>query len=156
MPGRPSKLDEVTRRRLIAGVERGLTLTLACQAVGCSTDTMERARNRDAGFAAALREAQGRRADRWLQLVEAGAPKNWLAAAWLLERCHPHEFGRHLVQDRPAAAYDEDTLRALAAERGLDPDEFVAAVARVQHAQAAKDAGADKRAGAPRPIARVV
>jgi hypothetical protein len=147
--GRPTKFDQTVRTRLLQAVEHGHTLTTACQVAGVSMDSLARWRAKFADFADELREAEGRSVDRWLSCIEAAAPKNWLAAAWLLERRHPHEYGRHLVFDR-SVTHDEATLRQLAIERGLDPDQFVAAVARVQAAsQAAKQAGAPGQ----RPIA---
>jgi hypothetical protein len=145
-----TKLTPLVRQRLLEAIERGLTFTLACQTCAISMDSLARWRAKDAAFAAEIREAEGRSADRWLGLVEAAAPKNWLAAAWLLERRHPHEYGRHLVFDRGQGAYDEPMLRQLAQERGIDPDEFVAAVTRVQLAAAARTP--ERGASAPIPL----
>ena len=82
-------------------------------------------------------------------MIDAAAPRTWQAAAWLLERRYPHDYGRR-AQDVTVTTYDEPALRVLAAERGPDPDEFVATVARVQQASN----GATRRGGAgpgPRP-----
>jgi len=146
---RPTKFDPIRTQRLLEAVERGLSYNLACQLAGISVSALGAWRRRYGDFNEQLKEAEGRRADRWLGFIEAAAPKNWSAAAWLLERCHPAEYGRHLL-GAPEQRYDEATLRALALERGLDPDAFVEAINRVQQAaEASRSQGPSKTAPIP-------
>lgn len=149
-PGGGTKFTPLTRQRLLEALERGLTINLACQTAGVSHDSFQRWRAKDASFASELKEAEGRRADRWLAFIEAAAPRHWGAAAWLLERCHPQEYGRHLL-GQPEVQYDEATVRALAVARGIDPDQLVAAVAQAQAAQQATRQ-ASRPANAPIPL----
>ncbi len=133
----PTKFNPVTERRLIQAIEQGLPQTLACAHAGVGVATFARWRARYEGFDRQVKEAEARRAKTLVDVIQAAAPRSWQAAAWLLERLHPVEFGRHLIADRPAEGYDEAALRQLALERGIDPDALVQAVAR---AQAAKEA----------------
>ena len=41
-----------------------------------------------------INKAVSKRAMVWLDILENAAPKNWQAAAWKLERCHPEDYSK--------------------------------------------------------------
>lgn len=92
--GRPRFLDAQRQAEACAIVGVGCSLTTAAKYLGCTLQTIQRTRNSDAEFAAALLRAD---AHGELSLVrriyDAAAERNgWRAAAWLLTRRHPDRY----------------------------------------------------------------
>lgn len=92
--GRPTKYTEDKADAIVAAVRAGATLRLAAASAGISLDTLARWRKRFAAFADRLTEAEGKAAVRPLALIAEAAKRDWRAAAWLLERRFPEEYGR--------------------------------------------------------------
>lgn len=93
-PGPPRFLNAQRQAEVCAIVGVGCSLTTAAKYLGCTLHTIQRTRNSDAEFAAALLRAD---AHGELSLVrrvyDAAAEKNgWRAAAWLLTRRHPDRY----------------------------------------------------------------
>ena len=93
---RPSKLTDECQARLVEPLRSGATYALACQAAGVAYSTFrhwmlkgEKAKSgRYHLFHEAVRRAEGECAMICLGAIRDRAPKEWTAAAWLLERRH--------------------------------------------------------------------
>jgi hypothetical protein len=92
--GRKPILDDVKRREIVAILSVGGTRRMASLYVGCSTSTIQAAALRDPDFAESLRRAEQQAQIAPLRRILEAAqdPKQWRAAAWLLERKNPEEF----------------------------------------------------------------
>jgi hypothetical protein len=96
---RPTKYTPEVVGKLTATIRLGTTYKLACDYAGISTDSFERWRRDNAGFAARIKEAEGAAAVAWLQQIEDAATRGtWQAAAWKLERRYPQDYGRRAEQ----------------------------------------------------------
>lgn len=107
--GRPRALDEMKRREICALVSAGASLQSAAEYVGCAYITVYRERRRDEAFRTQLARAKAVRQLAPLQMMRQSAQNNWRAAAWLLERADPEQFGK-----RRPNAFAAKELRALA------------------------------------------
>lgn len=104
MMARPTKLKPEVRAGLIEAVELGATWEAAAQSVGIGASTLRQWRQRgeagEAPFAALLADLKRADADcisRALQVIrQAAEGGQWQAAAWLLERRHPADYGRRV------------------------------------------------------------
>lgn len=91
--------------KILAGIrDAGMSLRTACAYAGISDDTLLRRRKADAEFAARVEHAREMFKAKMVTLISAAAPKNWNAAAWLLERKHPEEFGRQRLETEHSGA----------------------------------------------------
>ena len=107
--GRPRALDETKRREICALVTAGVGIHRAAQYVGCAHSTICREAQRDESFRQQLRRAKATRLLSPLQAMRQAAQTNWRAAAWMLERSDPEQFGR-----RQRNAFGAKELRMLA------------------------------------------
>lgn len=107
--GRPRALDEGKRREICALLSAGASLQRAAQYVGCSPQTVRREAKRDREFRERMGRAKVSLQLGPLQLMRQAAQNNWRAAAWMLERSDPAQFGRR--RERSIGAKE---LRALA------------------------------------------
>lgn len=105
MPGRkPLTLDDARRKRLLDALAMGATKRLAAAACGVSEDTLARWRKAHPGLQADMDQAEAQGAVQALAVIkQAAASGTWQAAAWLLERRYPLEFGRTTPQVREEA-----------------------------------------------------
>jgi hypothetical protein len=103
--GRPRILDDVKRGQIVALVTAGCGLAAAARFVSCSVDTIRREALRNEDFRRALRGGEVRAQLDPLQAMRLAAKSHWRAAAWLLERANPEQFGR-----RSAAKCQPDDL----------------------------------------------
>jgi hypothetical protein len=89
-------LDHTKKAEIAACIKLGGSRRLAAINVGCHHATIARTAERDHDFAKQLNEAEsGVDMAALKRIQEASAEnKNWRAAAWVLERRHPEEFGR--------------------------------------------------------------
>ena len=89
-------LTQQTRDALVRAVEGGLNLTAAAESMGLPAATARAWKLRDATFATAIAGAQARWEARLVAKIEGAAeePRNWAAAAWLLERRLHTRWGR--------------------------------------------------------------
>src|SRR5215510_11237464 len=105
---RPTKLSEAVITKLAEAIGKGATYALACKYAGIGVATLTRwqqaaVRAPTDSLARQLVErlddAEGAACVKWLRLIEDAAEGGtWQAAAWLLERRHPHDYGRQVVQ----------------------------------------------------------
>jgi hypothetical protein len=89
------RLDEAERRVLLALLSSGNSRRAAARFVGCAPYTITRLAMRDPQFAAEVARAEQAAEIHLLRLVQTAAKseKHWRAAAWLLERRNPQDFG---------------------------------------------------------------
>ena len=91
--------------KILGGIrDVGMSLRTACAYAGISEDTLGRRRKTDVEFAARVEHAREMFKAKMLALISVAAPKNWNAAAWLLERKHPEEFGRQRLDTEHSGA----------------------------------------------------
>ncbi len=105
---RPHKFIPETVDLLLKGVRAGLPFHLAAEAAGIGETTFyewqrgEFPRGADkelkAHFAEELTRARGGSALRLMALVSTAAPDDWRAAAWILERRFPKDFGKQVLE----------------------------------------------------------
>ena len=101
---RPTKLSQDTIDRLADAIRLGATWERAADVAGISVATLRDWRRRgeagDRQFAAllaALKAAEGDGVSRALQVIrQAAEGGQWQAAAWLLERRYPADYGRRV------------------------------------------------------------
>ena len=107
--GRPRALDKAKKMAIVAYISAGGSQRLAAKFVGYSPSTIRNEANRNPEFMDSLTRAEAECALVLLKTITtaatAGADGDWLAAAWLLERKFPQDFGR----DRDTAAEQEPT-----------------------------------------------
>jgi hypothetical protein len=96
--GAPTKRTPAVAKALCESIEAGLTYRLACACAGIGQTTFHDWRAADPEFSKALKEAEGRGAQRCIAKILAAADESWQAAAWILERRHPQDFGRQIVK----------------------------------------------------------
>lgn len=107
MAARP-KFTRDTVDRLLTAVRSGLPFHLAAEAAGISETTFYEwqrgifPRGADkalkASFSEELTRARGYSAARLMTIIQSAAPDDWRAAAWILERRFPKDFGKHVLE----------------------------------------------------------
>lgn len=152
---RPTKFTPETVARLLKAVRAGLPYHLAAEAAGISETTFyewqrgEFPRGADkalkAQFSEELTRARGESALRLMALISSAAPDDWRAAAWILERRFPKDFGRHVLEltgehGGPVQVEVQALQRVILKALEQHPD------ARLEVAAALMDANEDHRA----------
>ena len=99
----PRKLDDLTLKRICDALELGATYERAAAAGGISYTSFARWRREQPAFAAAVEAAEWKATAGWLGSIRDAAGGDWRAAAWMLERRYPREYGK----DRPQLPTDE-------------------------------------------------
>jgi hypothetical protein len=111
--GRPTKLDDLTAKRIADAVRLGAPWYLAAQAGGVGRSTLREWKAKgDAGeepyaaFLARLKSAEAEAATEALRVIQNAATNGtWQASAWLLERRYPKSFARRDARAvQPAAS----------------------------------------------------
>ena len=100
----PSKFTKTTVSKILAGVRRGLPYHLAAAAAGISERTFyawqrgEFPESADEAlkqqFLQGLTRANGEAADRLTRRIHDASVMDWRAAAWILERRYPKDYGK--------------------------------------------------------------
>jgi transposase-like protein len=102
--GRPSSFTEEKASRVIEAVRRGLPYKHAAAYAGISYSTLNRWRieGRDEDglpefreFWKQLEQAAGEASLRMIDAIEEAAERDWKAAAWILSRRHPEQWGQN-------------------------------------------------------------
>ncbi len=96
--GRPSKLTDALRRRLLDLVRSGVGQGRAARMLSVSPDSITRWCQVFPDFADALEGAREQSVATLERRVHAAARKDWRAAAWILERRAPTEYRRQRVE----------------------------------------------------------
>jgi len=99
--GRPSKYNEVAVAAIVSAIKAGATYEHAAAAGGIHYDTFNEWRKAIPDFSEAIKAAEGDAARLLLGKIQAAASEGaWQAAAWILERRWPEQYGRNLHQVR--------------------------------------------------------
>lgn len=94
-PGRPTKRTPETVKKLCDAIRLGASYGDACGYAGIDHDTFTRWRQDFPEFAAEVKEAEGAgRVQLIAKIQKAANDGNWQAAAWMLERRDPQNYGR--------------------------------------------------------------
>jgi hypothetical protein len=103
--GRPSKLTPERVARLVEALRDGHTRETAARLAGIAQSTfgnwLAAAKEPEAdqefvAFLGAIQNAESDAEDALLAVIRTAAPKQWQAAAWILERRHPDRWGRRV------------------------------------------------------------
>lgn len=93
--GRPTKRTEANRTTILRALRLGATLRLAAESAGLSYPTLNEWMHDDPEFSEAVKKAEATMATNALRRIERAAKEGtWQAAAWIMERRFPHEYGR--------------------------------------------------------------
>jgi hypothetical protein len=123
-PGHPPKFTRWAIRRILTCVQRGLPLTLACNAAGLTFTTLSNHRKKNPRFALALQKAAARGAAARLKKIESASSSDWRAAAWLLEHTMPQHFAKSRIEVEAVGSLEHsfviprETLDQIAEARG--------------------------------------
>ena len=102
MAGRPTKLTPEVQDIIVDGINAGLTLRLTCARAGVGRTTfydwLEKGEAAKSGalmeFSDAVSRAKADSALRLVSQITLQAPTDWRAAAFLLERRFPDDYGK--------------------------------------------------------------
>lgn len=134
--GRRRALDCNKKNLIRDAVARGATLGQAAIGVGVSLRTVQREARLDPHFDHSLRTAQTVTPDP-LSVMRSASRTNWRAAAWLLERTQPAEYGRRPACSCTPGQFNEALRVIIDAALALLPHEAHAAA--YAHLVAASD-----------------
>jgi transposase len=103
---RKTEIDADIQAKIFAAIKLGSTYELAAQYAGISYRTLRnwitRAEAEEEGFIhflQALKEAEGAGAFKLLTKINTAADDgSWQAAAWILERRYPNEYGKQRIE----------------------------------------------------------
>lgn len=95
--GRPTKYTPETVKKITGAIQTGATYRLAAQYGGIGLSTFNEWRHQYPEFAEAVEEAEGQGAVMLIAKIQRAAGNSWRAAAWILERRHPEEYGRQII-----------------------------------------------------------
>lgn len=98
--GRPSKATIDNQGIICQAIASGAPRRLAAQAVGMHEATLYRHLANNHEFREQVEKAEGQFVARNVALIQKAAIETWTAAAWLLERRYPDEFGRKLQTEQ--------------------------------------------------------
>jgi hypothetical protein len=135
-------LDQEKRRAVIAMVANGSSRRVAARYVGCAPSTLTRTASRDPEFGAQLARAEHLAELNLLRSIQAAGklPKHWRAAAWLLERRNPHDFGEHspkTLTDKQVADMIDQMVEVL--HKDVPEENYVSALKKLDELMAECD-----------------
>ena len=99
---RPPILDDVKRAEICALLAAGCSQQVAARYVGVTPAAIRNAAARNRAFHQQMLKAMQTSELDALQTIRAAAPKSWRAAAWLLERTKPQQYGYRNVKQLTA------------------------------------------------------
>jgi hypothetical protein len=110
--GRPCLFDAEKRGQVLALLRSGCSKRRAAAYVGIDESTIRRAEKVDLEFAMEVAKASTQFEVDLVNKMRSQAEKSWRAAAWLLERRLPDEFGTPPKREREKVVQtQEDLLR---------------------------------------------
>lgn len=115
--GRPSKYTPETVAVILEALGKGATHELACQAGGISHQTFAEWMRLYPEFLDGIKRVEAEAAQRWLAFIEASAPKEWQAAAWLLERRYHQSYSRRTMDKTVQVQITADELAKMTDEQ---------------------------------------
>ncbi len=110
-PRQPLKYTQAIAEIIVNAISRGASQALAAYAAGLGKNTVanwvtwgeeeleiELEGSVLAPFVVAYRKAEYEAASTWIERITTAMAADWRAAAWLLERRHPKDFGKGRVE----------------------------------------------------------
>lgn len=98
--GRKSKYEPERVEKLLEAIRLGATYKHACDYAGIHIDTFYEWQDKHPEFPERVKAAEGAGVISNLQVIKTASAENWTAAAWLLERRHPEDYGRRVNDNR--------------------------------------------------------
>lgn len=98
--GRKSKYEPERVEKLLEAIRLGATYRHACDYAGIHIDTFYEWQDKHPEFPEQIKLAEGAGVISNLQVIKTASAENWTAAAWLLERRHPEDYGRRVNDNR--------------------------------------------------------
>lgn len=94
--GRKPVLNSIKKAQIVAILAMGCSRRAAAKFVGCDVKTIRNTAARDPEFAEQISQADSRNEYEFLKSIRRAAQheKYWRAAAWVLERRFPNDYGR--------------------------------------------------------------
>ena len=96
--GSRRKINAEITAKLVEAIKSGSTNRLACQYAGIGQTTFYETLQIDAEFAKAIKGAEASGAMKFLSRITDASELQWQAAAWMLERRFPEEYGKRVVE----------------------------------------------------------
>jgi len=96
--GAPTKRTLAAVEVLRACLKRGVPRGMACRMAGITYPTFLAWQREDERFREEVELAIAAGVDGHLGNIEAASKTDWRASCWILERCHPDQFGRNRVE----------------------------------------------------------
>jgi hypothetical protein len=145
-PGRPVLFDTAKQNVFLRLIAAGIPTNRAARHVGVSPSTIREKARTSPVFQVGYEKAKSEALANLLDSVHTAGSRSWRAAAWLLERLRPEEFGRRqplpppppppAKQPRPTFMYhlkylDDDIVNDFFDRLGLSPDAWETACQRI-------------------------
>jgi transposase len=134
--GRPSKLTDTVKKKIVDAVKRGTPLTAAAASAGISSSAvmqwMKLGREGKAAFSdfeGAVTRAREEAIDIYVQRIRVASDTDHRAAAWMLARLDPCNFGdpgKRQTEERERRLYDAQVMKAEADARLVSAKAFAA------------------------------
>lgn len=134
-PGRPSRKTPDVLETIRVAIDKGGTITDAAEAAGVGRRTIYDWLEQDEDFRDFIELAKLGRRKRLLERIEKRTDEDWRAAAWILERTMPEEFGKNATVHVEGAAPRNLILQKVELSAG-DPDHLARVLARLAEAGA--------------------
>lgn len=93
--------------RVREAVMKGHTRRDVCRLAGISPEIFYRWLHENPDFKTLVERAESELAGRLLAIIDKASHMQWPAAAWILERRFPEQWGRHLVTELPKAQAED-------------------------------------------------
>lgn len=124
--GAKGKFEQERLDIIYKAVSQGMTIKSACSLAGITQTTFYDWVTNKPEFTALIKKAESEMKERALKVINQAAQNGqWQAAAWLLERREPNEYGR---QDRVRIEDVRGTAEKLAEKIGVTVEELLAEV----------------------------
>jgi len=107
---RPSKYSDAVAKHICDAIRIGATHEDAARSAGICADTISIWKKNKPEFAEMMKRAEAEFKVSALKIIRGAAIESWQAAAWLLERKFPDEFGRRMRQEITGANGVEFTM----------------------------------------------
>ena len=121
--GNATKYNPERVKKILFAIEMGATVTHACGYAGISQRTFYEWKASNPEFSEQVEMAEGSASVKWLARIEqASNMGTWQAAAWKLERRHPHIYGRRVVEHDGAIDYVIDLSGSTNGSQALEID----------------------------------
>jgi len=96
--GSRRKINAEITAKLVEAIKAGSTYRLACQYAGIGHTTFYETLQSNTDFADIIKGAEASGAMKFLSRITDASELQWQAAAWMLERRHPEEYGKRVVE----------------------------------------------------------